>query len=200
MSKNKTNNWRLKTANFAGGIGYLACILGWFWSTILYLPTLKGLLERFMSYYPQSPDEITTPITSSEPNNIIALIGIVVTIIMIAITAFILIKLPITIAKAGKNITHKPAEIIAPLVSKYQHKKDTPRRRRIIAYRLTTIFKVMLVIMPVILTACSQLVDLPIDIAISLTISSGLGVVAGVSFAMQMLVANAWKLDRKELW
>lgn len=200
MPKNKTSNWRLQIANFFGGMAYFVCLLGWFWSTILYLPTLKILLEQFMSYYPKAASETNVPIQTGEPNEIVALIGIIVTLVMIALTIYILIKLPFTIAKTGKKITHEPAEMIAPLVNRYQHKKDTPKQRRILVYRLTMIFKILLVTLPVALTLLSQLIDQPIEIDISLAMSSALGAVASTFFAMQMLAANAWKLDRKSLW
>ncbi|MGB2787446.1 MAG: hypothetical protein WBB94_03635 [Candidatus Saccharimonadaceae bacterium] len=200
MPKSKNSNWRLQIANFLGGVAYFFCLLGWFWSTILYLPTLKVLLEQFMSYYPRATSETKVPIQTGEPNELVALVGIIVTLVMIALTIYVLIKLPLTIAKAGKKITHEPAEMIAPLVAKHQHKKDTPKQRRIIAYRLTLIFKVVLVTFPVILTVFSQLIDQLLEISVSLAMSSALGTVAGTFFAVQMLVANAWKLDRKSLW
>lgn len=183
-----------------GGTAYVFCLLGWFWSTILYLPYLQSILDKFESYYPDAVKETGVPIQSSETNVTLAIVGMVITITMICLTIFILARIPITLAKAGRKITHEPAEIIAPLVTRYQHKKNSSKRQRIIAYRLTMAFKILLITLPVILTISSQLVDQPLDITISIIISSSLGTVAGIFFVIQMLLANLWKLDRKELW
>ncbi len=183
-----------------GGAAYVFCLLGWFWSAILYFPALKLMLDKFAPYYPDVARESNLSMQVGGTNVVFALGGIVITLAMIGLTIYILAKFPITLAKAGKKIVHNPAEIIAPLITKHKHQKDTPKQRRIIAYRLTMLFKILLITLPPTLTIFSQLIDQPLDINISVIISSSLSAVAGMFFVLQMLLANIWHLDRSEVW
>jgi hypothetical protein len=125
----------------------------------------------------------------------------VVVIVMVAITIYALISVPKSIIKTSNKMVHKTADTVTPLVIKAQHKQDTKTLRMKISSRLTFAIKVLLVLIPIALTAASGLlVDQPIDHSIAMIAGYGLASFSVVFFAVQYGLAKLLRVKLLELW
>src|SRR5688500_12260990 len=103
----KKISFRKLVANGLGTLGYLACLLLWTWTAILYLPMLLNN-DQFKQYIlPPVTNEVTPPIVSASPSPLTLIFALVTTILVLVVTVIILIRVPVAIAKTGKTITTK---------------------------------------------------------------------------------------------
>ena len=120
---------------------------------------------------------------------------------MLLLTVYIVYKTPITIAKTGEKIVHSTAENIAPIVLHARHKKDTKSNHKIISIRLVIFIKIILIIIPVILSFTSQYIDSKqIDIYIAVYVSLWLACFSILSFAAQYIFAKLLSVKKQDLY
>lgn len=132
---------------FLAGSAYFVCMLQWLWIIILVLPTLidSGLLASFAPPRVEKPQVAIVDDTSQSP--LLLITGGIVTLLMIVLTIYILIKFPSKVAQNGSTIAHKAADVIVPVVS--HHKPISPKKRRTLTARVLFYVKLALVLAPV---------------------------------------------------
>ena len=186
-------------ANSFGTLGYLTSFLQWLWATILYLSLIQST-TTFINEYNQTPTQAPTQLSISMPGPLgIIILGVTV-VVMIAITVYAIIAVPRAIVKTSNKVVHKTAEAAAPLVMRAQHKKESKRLRLKLTTRLVLVVKVLLVVLPLILTAASKLLDEQfISYSIALIAGSALACVSIVFFALQYILALAFKVKPSDI-
>ena len=128
--------------------GYLMSILIWLWIAIITAPPLleSGRLDVFLPT--ATPVEPPAPTNSSSDgiSPIISLTVGVITLLMIALTAVVLWRLPRTVVTKGDRLTETMANTILPVIT--HHQKLPARRRRQLGRRLVGVVQIAAVVIP----------------------------------------------------
>lgn len=192
-------NLKTNVANFFGAFGYFSCSLQWFWVILLYSSFITGL-ALYMSQGAEN-NVVESPVVVGQGSALAMIILVVTTIIIVALTVYILIKIPSTIVKTGKNIVHKTAEDVTPLILHIQHKKDNKRNHLKLTPRIILSMKIMLIAIPVILSFTSQFIDKQIiDFYIAMYASLWLACFSVIFFVFQYILASLFAIKRQDLW
>lgn len=131
---------------------------------------------------------------------LVTVISIVILIAMLALTAYLLFKIPSTIVKTSKKIVFEAAEKAVPLVLQAQHKKETKKNRIKLTPRLVLIFKAILTMAPLILTFLSQFVEnKSISFDIAMIVGIWLAAICVVNFILQYVCGRLLKLRLQDL-
>lgn len=188
------------TSNIFGVFGYLICSMQWLWFVLLYFSFIDGASSFFISQNSnQSVKAIQTTATNSPDIFAVIFMGIII-VLMIALTVYCLIKIPLTIVKSGSKVVNETAENLAPIILNVQKKKDTKTRRFKLSVKLAIIAKSSLITLPLILSLSSKLLDkqmVPYEIAFYASLwLFGLSL---ISFVVQYLFAKIFYVSYKEL-
>lgn len=200
MKAKTKNNIKRKAANFFGAFGYFFCSLLWFWVVIIYFSVIKAFALFFS---PTVNNHVVKPVaaTSSAPGPLSIVVVVIVTVIMVLLTLYIIIKIPSTLAKASKKVVHQAAENATPLVLQVQHKKNTKKNHIKLTSGLIILMKVVLILIPVILTITSQfLQQQTLDFYIAMYVSVWLASFGVVFFGLQYLLASVLSVKHQDLW
>ena len=182
--------------NFFGATGYLIIVLQWLWIFMLYFDPIKD----FVTSISKDNSPVSQPSISLEPNILLVIMAGIITAVMIILTIYTLIKMPGILIKNSKKVVVKTAKAAAPMVLKYQHKKDSPKNRIKLTLQLIIIIKLTLIILPIILTILSQLTEnQTFDFRISIYVSSFLAGFSFILFVFQYLFAHLFAIDRQEI-
>jgi hypothetical protein len=187
-------------ANFFGAIGYFFGFLQWFWAVLLYFSVIKSV-TLFVS--PNADQPVTPPSVPAFtlPNSVEMIIFGTIVVIMIAVTIYALIKVPVNIVKTSNKVVHKTAQTMTPIVIKAQHKKDTKKLRDMLTVRLIVVIKLLLVIIPIGLTVASGWLEKQsVDYSIALVIGCGLACMSTILFVLQYVAAGVLRVKLRELW
>lgn len=160
---------------------------------MIYVPALleNEHIENIFLPAPNQEPPLTSPAESLSPFMVYA--SIVISVLVIILTIFVLLKAPITIAKTGKAVTTKAAGSTLPLISK---KKQLPQeKKKLLTAELIKLTKVALVLIPTIASICGFLLALPLPYEVILFVSTVLGIAALILFALQYLIARALKVS-----
>ena len=186
--------------NFFGTFGYFVCLLQWFWGIILYFNYIESL-ALFITPSIESPVVKPVAVIETAPNIPLVILSVVITIIMVAVTIYVIIKIPSTIYKTSKKIVRSTAENITPIVLKIQHKKDTKKVHLRLTFRLIIFIKISLIIIPVILSFASQFMEKqPFDYYIVMYVGLWLAVFSTLLFAIQYILASLLSINRQDIW
>lgn len=199
MKQKEKTDIKKNTVNLVGSVGYLFCFLQWFWVVMLYFSVIQSIplappetdkqAEQLPSFTLTLPDPVEATI-----------VGIVV-VVMIVLTLYILVKIPMSIAKTSNAVVHSAAKAMTPVVIKAQHKKDTKKFRVKITTRLILVIKSLLVIIPMALTAVSGLLERQsIDYSIAIIIGGGLACLSLGGFIIQYTLARLLRVKSSVLW
>ncbi len=194
------SNISQKLANFFGGLGYFFCLLQWFWAIVLYFSIIEKLAVLFSA---NNDKQVYKPLVIIDTgiNMPLMIVSAIIAIFMLLVTVYIIYKIPITIAKTSEKIVHSTAENITPIVLHAQHKKDTKSNHKKISIRLVIFIKIILIIIPVILSFTSQYIDSKqIDFDIAVYVSLWLACFSILSFATQYIFANLLSVKKQDLW
>lgn len=149
----------------------------WFWVILLYFSLIKSFA---LSTIPNAsigsqvvqpvildPDTVTA--ASSGPDMFFIIIAAAITVLILAVTIYAIVKMPSTISKVSKNVVRGTAENVTPILLQIQHKKDTKKNHIKLTPLLVLIIKLLLIIIPIGLTFVSlfipeQLVDFNISL------------------------------------
>ena len=190
---------KTKIANIFGSLGYLFCAMQWLWAVLLYF----SVIQPAISYVTPDPTEKTYDVPSFSvalPHPVEMVVVAIVVIVMIAVTMYVLVKLPSTIVKTGSKAAHRATTTAVPVAMKLQHKKATKKNRLALTPKLLVIVKALLVVIPIVLTATSILLQtMPIDYSIAIVVG---GVLAGITclcFALQYLLSLVFHIKRSTL-
>jgi len=146
----KDTSKRLLVVNILGGLGYISCILQWLWVALLYLPLLLSN-DIFKSFIlPEKPTQPIQAVQLTMPPLAALVIGSIVTIGMIVLTVYILVKVPATVTKKGQKITQAPANALVPIIT--HHKKISAKKRLILSTQLIIATKLTLITIPLLIS------------------------------------------------
>lgn len=198
METNKKLNFKQKFTNFFGGLGYLGCAAQWLWILLLYFSYIRRIISSVTPIANVKPVEVV-PVIVQPVNPLMFVIGSIILITMIVITIFVIIKMPSTIAKTGQKIVHKSTESIIPIILNIQNKK-TKRNKIKLTFGLTLIIKILLIIIPVILTYTSQFIkDSTFDFYIAMYVSIFLFCISLIFFGIQYLLARLFSVNKQAI-
>jgi hypothetical protein len=200
MKQKAELNIKRNVTHFFGSFGYLFCFLQWFWAIILYFSVIQSaalLVAPKVSEQTEQPQNLTF----APPSSVEIIITAVVVAVMIVVTIYALMRIPVSIVKTGNKIVHRTAETMTPVVMKAQHKKDTKKNHTKLTFKLVLIIKLLLVATPVALTACSKLLEKQaIDYSLAMIIGLALACLAIVLFAIQYAFAGILRVKTSDLW
>jgi len=193
------SKFKKNLANFFGGVGYFFCLLQWFWVVILYFSIIEKV-ALFFSTNNENTVTKTIPTVEIGPNLSFTIIAVTITVFMILLTLYVIYKIPSTIIKTGKKIVHGTAETVTPMVLRYQHKKDSKRNHIKLSVRMIIVIKIILIILPFILSLMSQFIEKQsFSFAISMYISVWLAIFCAVSFIIQYVLSSLLSVNKQDL-
>ncbi|HSW91055.1 MAG TPA: hypothetical protein VLG09_00230 [Candidatus Saccharimonadales bacterium] len=199
MKQKAKDKIKLKVANTFGVLGYLFCLLQWLWATILYLSVIQMAATITAPDATQHVTQYPTP-TVTLPSQLLWVIVGITTFIMIVVTIYAFIKVPVGAVKASSKAIHRTAVTMTPVAISVQHKKDTKTLRMKITPQLTLIIKLLLSIIPVGLTLASLLLkEQQASYNVAIAVGAGLGLLAIVSFSIQYILLRLFRLKANEL-
>jgi len=203
MAEEVKNNIKKSVANLFGAFGYLACSMQWLWAVALNFSLVKSL-ALFVS--PNTTNPVVEPTVvavssgNSGPNVLLIFVGIIFVVIMVALTIFILIKMPSTIVKVGKKVVHGAAENVTPLILRAQHKKDNKQNRKKLSARLVMVLKIILVIIPLILSYTSKFTESQMfDFNIAMIVAAWLAGSSIIFFVAQYLLTKIFEIKKQDI-
>jgi hypothetical protein len=189
-----------KIANFFGSFGYLFCFFQWFWAVMLYFSIIKSVTTFLAPDASNHVQKFTAAPAPTPPNSLELVVLAIIVVIMIAVTIYALIKIPMGIVKTGNKVAYKTAVTMTPIVIKAQHKKDTKKARIKITPKLLLIAKLLLIVIPVVLTAASGLLDKQaVDYRIAMAVGYGLACLSSIFFAVQYSLAGLLRVKMPDL-
>lgn len=197
---NKTG-FKKVIVNLFGGVGYLFCALQWLWAVLLYFSLINALFlyiksNNVVEVVDQSPASV-----DSFSNIFLIIFSVIIIIIVLMLTVYVIVKIPSTIVKTGKKVVNETADNLTPLILKVQHKKDTKKRHQKLTARLILIIKILIIVIPVVLSLLSQFQDKPmVDFNVVVFISIWLAGFSIIAFFIQYLLAKIFAIKRQDLW
>lgn len=200
MTWQPKSRFKRTIANTFGAFGYLFCSLQWFWAAMLYLTVIQSAILWLSPPANEQAPQLPR-LAFAIPNQVELVIMAIVVVVMVALTIYGLARLPFSLAKAGRKTVHKTTEKVVPIVIRAQHKKDTKKQRKLLTVRIRLIMKLVLILVPIVLTASSGLLhELPIDYLIAVTIGGGIAVMSVLFFVIQYLLAIWLRVTMSDLW
>lgn len=174
--------------------GYFSSVLQWLWIGILFIPELlRNDSIRTLLMPPPADNQATRILPPIDDTSIImTIIAISLTIIILGITAFVLIRLPIAFVNVSKIAIDKSTEVALPLVT--HHKKLPQKQKRLISQRLRIYIKLIIVLLPVLLLSLTLIIPVEIDVAIVLFVGAVLAVGSLLWFALEHITAHVLKI------
>lgn len=200
MKQKPERNFKKSLVNAFGSLGYFFGFLEWFWAVMLYFSILKAF-TLFVLPSAEQPVAPHTSATFTPPTQIESIIIAIVTVIMILVSIYVLIKMPSNIAKTSNKVVHKTTDAAMPFVIKAQGLPDTKKTRAKLTAKLVLGIKLLLVIIPVGLTAASGLLEKQsVDYSIAMIVGCTLAVLSLFFFATQYLLAVIVRLKSSQIW
>lgn len=189
--------------NSTAAVGYLLVMFGWLWAVALLL-TGTDLLDNLSTYQEgnrSSPaPTISLPEFSLPEPITMASLGLV-TILMLAVSIYVLVKTPSSIVKQSSRITNKAATKLTPLTTR-QHQPIPTKKRRILTARLSLYLKLALALIPLLVVLGLALLaadDIMLAPHLALLIASSISCLAIGLFGLQYLLAGILKLPLDKL-
>ena len=199
MKPRSNRNLKRGTANFFGAFGYLFSCLQWFWAIMLFFSIFQSVSIFLGADDTPSFSEPVAQV-AQPPSALQLIILAVIVALMVGITIYALVKIPMGIVKTGNRVVHQTAKTMTPVVAKVQHRPVTKKARRKITVRLIVAIKLLLVALPLAATALSGLLDKQsIDYAIAMILGGGLAGFAVLSFGLQYALAGIFRVKLSEL-
>lgn len=148
-----------------GVLGYISCTLQWLWVGVVALPPLlkSGLLDSLTK--PKQVDHpiLLTPSFETSPLTV-AIIGFI-TLIMLAVTIYILLRLPGAVAKTGETIVQTTTENVLPVLT--HHQKLPAKKKRLLTRRVAFYIRLCALVLPFVITMLlPPIKSLPPDVVI----------------------------------
>ena len=130
-------------------IAYIAVTLQWLWVLTIGLPPLveTGVFDSFSSHR-QAEQPVAS--TAAGPSPFLAVVAGVITLLFLAITIIVLIKLPKTISHTGETLVHKASEVVIPVIT--HHKKIPAKKQRVLSQRVMMGAQLTLVVIPLLIS------------------------------------------------
>ena len=186
---------RTTVVNTFGTLGYLSVIMQWLWLIVI---VAHPLLSSDFSLFLPSHDTATPPAPIiGTPSPLIVSIVIAVTIVIFAMTFYVLWKLPKNIGTRGALVTKRAATAIVPVIT--HHKKISKKRFARISYRVIILIKLMLIVIPVIGLLFAQPID-GLDTRAIWAVGLFCGLCSLTYIGAQRLLASLLGVKTDDLW
>lgn len=189
---------RLILVNTFGALFYGVIIIQWLWSLIAYLPYIITFLDQMQAPIEKTTTPVVATTTSGPPSLILLIIGGVVTLGVIGITIWILIKLPASIGKAGHKATRQASEYIVPVITRHAPLSASKKQR--LTARVIIDLKLAVAIAPTIVAACSYFIATTVPHEVTMLIAAVLGIASLVLLSTQTFVARWLKVPLRSVW
>lgn len=193
-----TFSWRHFFVNLCAVFGYLWSSLAWLWVTAVYAPLLiKADALQWMLPQPHTPS--TTPsLDISLPPIWMMVLGAAVTLIMIILTLYVLVKVPVMAIRQTSKAIHTTTDQLVPIMT--HHKKISQKRQRLLTARLLLYVKLLFACLPVGLTFLALLAPRPqLSFELILFITTLLSLMAILSFSVQQLCVRWFRLPPQQI-
>lgn len=199
MKQKPERNFKKSLANSFGALGYFFGFLEWFWAVMLYFSILKAF-TLLVSPHVDQPLRQHTNYTFTAPSPLEGLVIGIITIVMVLVTVYVLIKMPSNIVKTGNKVVHKTTTTMAPIVIKARHIPDTKKSRAILTGKLMIVIKLFLIVVPVGFTIGSSLLrEQSVDYSIAVAVGCTLASFSLFFFAVQYLLAAVFHLKLSQV-
>ncbi len=182
-------------ANAFGALGYMSAIFQWAWALLLIGYPLLANPPEFL--LPQAHN--TTPIVPAEPTistPFVTGIAIIATLLVLAATVVVIIRLPRTIGRQAASITKAATNAAIPVLT--HRKKITKKQRKKLSYRLSLWLKTALILLPLALLFFAH--NSAIPLAAAWVVGLFCATFTTLYFGVQQLIAALGKIDRDLLW
>jgi|JI10StandDraft_1071094.scaffolds.fasta_scaffold03201_13 hypothetical protein len=178
-----------------GAIGYIACALEWLWVAVLYMPALlsSGI---FVPMEREVVPVVAQPYHTPSVIDIAIVAGI--TIIFVALSIYLLLKLPGVVTKTASRAVHVSSDFIMPKVVDTKH--TTKKRLLVLSARMQLILKFIAALLPPIVITFSSFPDVPLEPAVIWTVMLFVSAWAVGMFGLQWLLARVFGLDYAKVW
>ena len=190
---------KVKIVNMFGSLGYVFCFMQWLWAVLLYFSVIQPVIS---SVVPEANEKSynVPQFSVALPSSMEMLFIAVVVVAMIALTVYVLIKLPAGIAKTSGEVAHKATATAVPVAMRVYHKKDTKKNRLMLTPRVLVIVKLLLIVIPAVASTASILLEtMPIDYMIVVAVGGMLAGITVVFFAVQYALSLALHIKLSQL-
>jgi hypothetical protein len=196
----KTKNiLKRKFVNFFGAGGYFLNSLQWLWVVLLYSGLITEIAKTMGN---KQSDQVvqSTQVIDVSQNIPMLIITAGITIAMILLSIYIILKIPSSLVKTSKKVVRSSADNATNLILQAQ-KKDTKKNHMILTPLVIIVMKILLIIIPVILVFTSQFIEKQIfDFYISIYIGGLLACFSLLFFVFQYLIAGILSVKNRDLW
>ena len=122
----------------------------WLWLLVIGLPPMieSGVFDSFAPPAPVAP--VVQPSESVNESPVVLLFIGIVTLLFLALTLFILVKLPKNISHTGEKIVQQTTAVALPIIT--HHKKIPPNKQRVLSRRISRGIQVSLIIIPLLIS------------------------------------------------
>lgn len=186
---------RTTVVNIFGTLGYLSIILQWLWLVVIVAhPLLSSDFSLFL------PEQHTAPAiapVASNPSPVVIGFVIFLTILIFAITFYILWKLPKGIGLQGARATKRAATVLVPVIT--HHKKISKKRRLRVSYQAVLGIKLFLICVPIVGLIFAQPIN-GLDARAIWTVGLFCGLCSFVYIGIQQLLAPLLNVKTSDLW
>lgn len=204
MRQKVQKDYKRGFVNIFGGLGYFFVTFEWVWAIMLYSSVIESLVKIVSPSSIEDNSTQTIPVvinSSSGPDNFLLVIGAIIAVIMLVLTVYVLVKAPSAVVRTSRKVVHETAEYTTPLVLHMKHRKDTKKNHGQLKPALILIMKIVVVIVPIILTLSSVFLEKQmIDYGIAVYAIIWLAGIATVSYMAQYFLARFLDVKRHELW
>lgn len=181
--------------NGFGALFYMSCLLLWLWACLPFLPLLIDFSESMQT---SSTTQTAHPFEVNVPPIIAIITGSVVALLAIAVSLYIMIKTPPTVAKAGHTaVKHATQKITAhPKIQQL----PVNRRKKITTRLLLSIKLALCLVPPIICTASVSLTPLELSYPVFLGVAIALSSAALSCLTAQHLTAKLLRVPSSLMW
>lgn len=184
--------------NLFGALSYLAIILEWMWLFILYIP----LLLKYHVFDWTLPKASSTPseqfhFTFALPSVFTLVIASIVTALVIVITLYILIKIPIEAVKKSHALTTEASEKVVPVLT--HHKHISKKQKIELSARIIFYTKLVLIVIAVCTLLPTQFIQTGLPSSIGLFIGIILALFAALTLGLQIILARLLHVPTEQL-
>ncbi len=187
----------LAFANAFGALGYMSLIFQWAWALLLlsYPYIESGEMSAFLLPKHQQPP--ATAATPEPVSPLLTILAIIVTAFVLALTIFVIVRLPKTIGLQGSKAAKATARTVIPILT--HHQPISKKERIRLSYRLVMLLKGIAIILPLCtIPFATRAIPLPHSLIVAVTIFCATCSV--IWFGLQYLVARLKRLDISRLW
>lgn len=164
------NPWVLTITKVCSFFGYASISIQWLWVIILLLPSILSnqQVQSFVEPPKQSLEPLITLPKFQGSDVMITVIAITIMIVALLFTTIILIRLPMKVSSAGKQVLETSVRKAVPIFA--GHKYISKEKRAAISIRVRIAIKLGLMIVPLIALPVVSLLESDLSVVVILTV------------------------------